>query len=97
MISVPRKAHAQIVEVGVTGGLSYYIGDINPKKHFAQSGLALGGLVRYYDNLRWAFRLQYTNMSLKASDQVIGYKPQRALAFNSKVNDICEMQKTVIR
>lgn len=88
MISVPRKAHAQIVEVGVTGGLSYYIGDINPKKHFAQSGLALGGLVRYYDNLRWAFRLQYTNMSLKASDQVIGYKPQRALAFNSKVNDI---------
>ena len=43
--------------------------------------------MRYYDNLRWAFRFQYTNMALKSSDQAIGFKPQRNLAFDSKVND----------
>ena len=84
---MPKKLSSQIIEVGVTGGLSYYVGDINPKKHFAQSDLAIGGLVRYYDNLRWAFRFQYTNMALKSSDQAIGFKPQRNLAFDSKVND----------
>lgn len=87
-LSMSNKAYSQIIEVGVTGGLSYYIGDINPKKHFAQSNLALGGMIRYYENLRWAFRLQYSNLSLAASDEKIGFRPERGLAFQSKVNDV---------
>lgn len=84
---MPKKVDAQIVEVGATGGLSYYIGDINPGKHFSQSELGLGGVIRYYNNLRWAFRFQYSNMNLQASDEVVGFKKERGLAFNSKVND----------
>lgn len=87
LVILPHKATSQIMEVGVTGGLSYYIGDINPKKHFNQSDLGLGVAIRYYQNLRWAFRFQYTNMSLKSSDDIVGFRPERGLAFNSKVND----------
>ena len=36
---MPKSLKSQIVEVGATGGLSYYIGDINPSKHFLHSPL----------------------------------------------------------
>lgn len=84
---MPKKVDAQIIEIGATGGLSYYIGDINPGKHFSQSDLGLGGVIRYYNDLRWAFRFQYSNMTLQSSDEVVGFRPERGLAFNSKVND----------
>jgi hypothetical protein len=84
---MPQKSQAQIIEVGFSGGLSYYIGDINPSKHFAQSDYGVGAVVKYYDNLRWAFRFQYSYLNLKASDAKIGFKPERGLAFNSRVND----------
>lgn len=88
---MPKNVKSQIMEVGVSGGLSYYIGDINPSKHFLQSRLALGGSVRYYQSLRWAFRLQYSNMNLTSSDQVVGFRPERNLDFVSNVNDIAIM------
>ena len=84
---MPKKSQAQIIEVGFSGGLSYYIGDINPSKHFAQSDYGLGAVVKYYENFRWVFRFQYSNLNLNASDAVIGFKPERGLAFNSKLND----------
>lgn len=88
LLLMPKSVYSQIIEVGATGGVSYYIGDINPKKHFAQSDMALGGVIRYYENLRWAFRLQYSNLKLQASDEKIAYRPERGLEFFSKVNDI---------
>ncbi|MBR5781361.1 MAG: outer membrane beta-barrel protein [Bacteroidales bacterium] len=84
---MPKNTDAQIIEVGLSGDYSYYVGDINPKKHFSQSAFGFGGVVRYYDNLRWAFRFQYSNLNLQASDEVVDFRPERALAFNSKVND----------
>ncbi len=85
---MPKKASSQLIEVGMSGGMSYYIGDINPSKHFAQGNLALGGVLRYYNNSRWAFRMQYSNFTLGASDKKIGYRPERDLAFSSTVNDV---------
>lgn len=84
---MPKNACSQIVEIGATGGLSYYIGDINPGKHFAQSEFSYGGTLRYYQNLRWAFRFQYSRFNLTSSDEIIGFRPERNLSFNSKVND----------
>lgn len=81
------KVDAQIIEVGATGGLSYYIGDINPKKHFSQNELGLGAVVRYYQNFRWAFRFQYSNMNLTSSDAMSAFRPERNLSFNSTIND----------
>lgn len=85
---MPKSLKSQIVEVGATGGLSYYIGDINPSKHFLQSELAYGASLRYYQSLRWAFRLQYSRFNLTSSDEVVGFRPERNLSFQSKVDDI---------
>ena len=84
---MPIKTDAQIIEVGATGGLSYYVGDINPKKHFSQNDLGLGAVVRYYQNFRWAFRFQYSNMSLASSDEIAASRPERGFSFNSNIND----------
>lgn len=85
---MPKNLKSQIMEVGATVGLSYYIGDINPSKHFLQSEIAYGASVRYYQNLRWAFRLQYSRINLTSSDEVVGFRPERNLAFKSNVDDV---------
>lgn len=82
-----KKSQAQIIEIGATAGMSYYIGDINPKSHFNQSKLGLGALVRYYQNMRWAFRFQYSNLNLTSSDAVVGFRPERGLSFTNNIND----------
>ena len=84
----PKIANAQIVEVGASAGLSYYMGDVNPRKPFNQSKLGWGVLVRYYENTRWAFRLAYSNLQLDGSDEASGYRPERGLSFNTKVHDV---------
>lgn len=84
----PKAAHSQIIEVGGSVGLSYYMGDINPSKPFNQSQLGWGVLVRYYSDTRWAFRLAYSNLQLNGSDKASGYRPERGLSFNNNVNDV---------
>ena len=83
-----KKAGAQILEVGGSVGLSYYMGDINPRIPFVQSNLGWGALVRYYDGTRWAFRVAYSNLQLNCSDKASGYRPERGLSFNTNVHDI---------
>ncbi len=83
-----NEAQAQIIEVGGSIGASYYMGDINPSIPFMQSQLGWGALVRYYSGTRWAFRLAYSNLQLKGSDEVVGYHPERGLSFSTNVHDI---------
>ena len=66
---VPMTARTQVLEVGGSVGLSYYMGDINPRKPFYQSDLGCGALVRYYEGTRWAFRFSYSYLRLKCSDE----------------------------
>lgn len=84
----PKTAHSQIVEFGGSVGLSYYMGDINPRKPFCESQLGWGVLVRYYNDTRWAFRLAYSNLQLNGSDKSSGYRPERGLSFNTNVHDV---------
>lgn len=84
----PKVAHSQVMEVGGSVGLSYYMGDLNPKKPFNSSELGWGALVRYYEGTRWAFRLAYSNLQLNGSDAKSGYRPERGLSFNTKVHDV---------
>ena len=75
------------LEVGPHVGVSYYMGDLNPILPFAQSQLQYGGLVRFnYDN-RWTFRFDYARATVTASDEVIKWRPERALNFTSVIND----------
>lgn len=90
MIS-PNDVEAQVMELGVTAGITYYVGDINPSIPFAQSDYGYGASLRYYKGSRWAFRFQYSNINLAASDAKSSFRPERGLAFNTKVNDFALM------
>ena len=75
------------LEIGPHGGVSYYIGDINPQKHFAMADLQFGGVVRLNWDNRWTFRFDYTRAKVKASDEKIGWRPERGLSFQTNIND----------
>lgn len=62
---MPKNLRSQMIEIGATGSIPYYVGDLNPHKHFSDIKPSFGGLIRYYQNLRWAFRLQYSHYNLK--------------------------------
>ena len=78
----------QVIEVGPSVGLSYYMGDINPKMPLRQSRLGLGAVVRYYGGTRWAFRLSYSYLNLHGDDAVSNYMPERGLAFQTTAHDV---------
>ena len=78
----------QVIEVGPSVGLSYYMGDINPKMPLRQSRLGLGAVVRYYGGTRWAFRLSYSYLNLHGDDEVSNFMPERGLAFKTTAHDV---------
>lgn len=62
-------ARAQVGEIGITGGVTYYIGDLNPYRHYPKDTRpAFGVLYRYNFSDRYAVRLQALNGTLEAYD-----------------------------
>lgn len=62
-------ASAQVSELGLTGGTTFYIGDINPEKYYPKHTHIGGGLMyRYNINPRYAIRLQGLYGKLEAYD-----------------------------
>ena len=95
-LSILVKAQAQFdapksIELGPHGGMSYYIGDLNPAKHFAQPSWQAGVVVRYNQSNRWVYRLDYTYANVQASDEVIKWRPERGLNFFSTIHDLSLM------
>lgn len=63
MAIAQRKANA-----GVFAGTAYYMGDINPNRHFYRPSLSLGALYRYNINTRYAIRGSAYYAHLSGSD-----------------------------
>lgn len=62
-------ARAQVNEIGVTGGAMYYIGDLNPTKHYPTDTKISGGLLfRHNITDRFALRIQGLYGTLQAYD-----------------------------
>ncbi|MCC6540672.1 MAG: outer membrane beta-barrel protein [Flavobacteriales bacterium] len=60
---------AQVSELGLTVGGTYYIGDLNPYRHYPKdTKLAYGVLYRYNFSDRYALRLQALTGTLQAYD-----------------------------
>jgi len=70
-------------ELGIMGGASYYIGDLNPYGSFMQSQPAFGLMYRYNINPRMAVRLHALVGSLQGADSIIRYNEDRNLSFRS--------------
>ncbi|HPE57556.1 MAG TPA: DUF6089 family protein [Bacteroidales bacterium] len=76
------------LEVGIFGGGSYYMGDLNPNIPFLQTSAAYGLLARYNLSSRWAAKLNLYQGSLNGDDDRSGFLPERNLSFK---NDITEL------
>lgn len=79
---------AQSIEVGLFGGGCYYLGDLNPGKHFMGTQLAYGVLSRYNINDRWAVKLGVTRGKVKGNAANSTFLPERQLTFTSDLTDI---------
>jgi len=89
IVFVPSKyISAQRHELGLFGGGSYYLGDINPKKQFAQTQFAYGIIYRYNINPHWAMRINGFQGKIESSDAVIRYNQKRNLSFRSNITEI---------
>ncbi len=78
---------AQVSELGGTIGASYYIGDLNPYRHYPRDTKLAGGIVyRYNFNDRYALRLQgiYGTLQAYDGDSKDSLQLLRGLHFRSK-------------
>lgn len=86
---LPFRGYSQSYgEVGVFGGGSYYIGDLNPGKHFMLIKPAFGGFVRHNFNERIAIKGAVSVGSVSGDDAISKYNLDRNLNFTSTVTDI---------
>lgn len=74
-------------EAGVFLGGSYYLGDLNPSKHFLQTKFAGGLIYRYNITPRWAFKVSALLGGLEASDAQSKANIDRNLSFRSYIFD----------
>jgi len=88
VMSVMVGVKAQSSEIGLCGGVSFYMGDLNPKGVFSGSRPAGGVLYRYNINPRLAFKANVLFGSLEASDAKNGGDLARNLSFRSPLSEI---------
>ncbi|MDP2722456.1 MAG: DUF6089 family protein [Bacteroidales bacterium] len=81
------SAQAQNLEIGLFGGGSYYLGELNPGMPFAQTQASYGISGRYYKGSRWSYRLSYYRGKVTGSDEKYGGVTDRDLSFVSDLND----------
>jgi len=83
---------AQLSELGLISGVTYYVGDLN-NKHFKQSNFSMGLLYRYNMNDRVAFRISFLYGNVEASDSESNdpFKANRNLSFKSTIAELGAM------
>lgn len=79
---------AQRSELGIFIGTAYYIGDLNPNKHFTKTNSSGGIVYRYNFNPRWAFKVSALFGQLEGSDKETNYNNDRNLSFRSPISEI---------
>lgn len=85
---VSYRSSSQDIEVGLYGGASYYLGDLNPGMHFQNTQIAYGVLARYNIDTRWAVRLSGYRGKVRGTAAQSNFLPDRGLAFTSNITDI---------
>jgi hypothetical protein len=79
---------SQTQEIGIFGGGSYYLGDLNPSLHFNMIKPAYGAFIRYNYNSRWAFKVNAYRGKVAGADAVSKTNTTRGLSFSSFITDI---------
>ncbi len=81
-------AQSQDLEVGIAAGGSYYLGDLNPGKHFLNTQLSYGVLARCNLDTRWAAKISILRGKIKGDASASTFLPDRGLSFTSNLTDI---------
>lgn len=87
LIAAPSLIAQRTGDLGVFGGVSYYMGDLNTKKLFLMPRPAYGVLYRYNINHRLAIQGHYLHGKLEASDAKSKVNPDRNLNFSSPIDE----------
>ncbi|MGB4205567.1 MAG: DUF6089 family protein [Ferruginibacter sp.] len=85
LAGVVPAIHAQRIELGVTGGGMYYMGDLNPEKLFELTQPAFGFVYRYNFNNRVAVRSGLLVGNVRGDDLITQYRVERGLNFSSDI------------
>lgn len=83
----------QNIEVGLIGGGTYYLGDLNPSRQFLLTSPAYGAVSRINFDDRWALRINFISGELKGNDSVSNFLPSRGLSFQSKIKEISALME----
>ena len=81
-------AKSQSLEVGCALGGTYYLGDLNPGKHFLNTAVAFGLVGRYNLDTRWAVKISILRGNIKGNAAQSTFLPERGLSFTSHLTDI---------
>ena len=86
---VHAQKKMQKTEFGLFGGGSYYIGDLNPYKHYDCAHGAYGAFVRYNMSRRLNMRYAYTYGLVTGNDATSDdeFRQNRNLSFKSPVHE----------
>jgi len=89
MFLLPLLSFGQ-AEIGLYGGASYYMGDVNTSKLFYSPSPVYGIMYRYNKNKRYAFRISAVRTTLKGNDADFtknGYQVFRNHSFQTELNE----------
>ena len=88
MVLVPvQTVRAQNSEIGACVGTTFYMGELNPTKLFAQPGLAAGLVYRYNLSPRWALKADFLFGKVSGSDALTNNGYERNLSFFSPITE----------
>ena len=88
MILLIVPSRSQTMEIGLFGGGSYYLGEMNTWFHFNKTKPGYGALVRFNLNPRWAVRISYFRGGIAGEDTLMSRPVQNDFSFDAVVNDI---------
>lgn len=82
-----QTVRAQNSEIGACVGTTFYMGELNPTKLFAQPGLAAGLVYRYNLSPRWALKANFLFGKVSGSDALTNGGYERNLSFTSPITE----------
>jgi hypothetical protein len=93
LISCSTAFPQRAANIGLFAGTAYYMGDINPNRHFYRPSVSLGLLYRYYLNTRYAIKANVYYAQLSGSDfdfpgQLHPDRPLSPATFHTSLIDL---------
>jgi hypothetical protein len=79
---------AQLVDIGILGGGTYYLGDLNPGRQFLLTKPAYGGLMRFVFDDRWSARFTLLRGEIAGDDALSRANELRNLRFKSSITEL---------